>query len=341
MPWRATYSWASRRSTGALHKMTDKPDELTAAFEALTPKQRKLRERSLALTLGIMLAFCSVFPLAFLADHFELWGAFASEFEAEYTDWRDPRLIEHERLVLERLEWSRDLPQWAGSYFRGASRDGFGNTYDLRLAPAAGFVWTPRGCVAREQVFGTVRVDGSRVRLDPDVALLPDGFLGTDEREEFVFVPWGNRKYLIAPNQMLAFARDIRNGSEPRPTGHGDYFAGFDDSLPKPTGRPALPEEYASLLDFPPFRARVSEVLSPAGGGSSDNTAARVRLDVGERDGVYAGLRLSLDSTTGQSVGWSTVVEVGQRDCIAKIRFDSQDPRPQVGWTFVPYRWER
>ena len=132
---------------------------------------------------------------------------------------------------------------WAGSYYEG---DGLGANIRLELAPATGFVFEWHGCLGLYgRNYGAVTDDGSRLRLEPELANEPGSFGNIDV--EFVPVTWGPRRYLISEDRVGEFCNAVNAGSEPRvhPQGRfllrgGDETKSYDPAQPLPIPRKVL-----------------------------------------------------------------------------------------------------
>ncbi|MFT7670607.1 MAG: hypothetical protein ACI8X5_003317, partial [Planctomycetota bacterium] len=108
------------------------------------------------------------------------------------------------------LRENAEAPSWAGVYMTG---DGYESAH-LHLGIETGFGFTRIGCVGlSSQDLGTVRAVGSRILLAGELEPNPGAI--EPYPKELVHVLWGERSYLIAPDEMIAFGCDINAGIEP------------------------------------------------------------------------------------------------------------------------------
>lgn len=224
------------------------------------------------------------------------------------------------------------LPPWAGEYSYG---DGLGTNVMLFLAPESGFAFAWVGCMGLYgQNLGSIRFDGARIHLDCEHENDPGGFGGI--RTELVQVPWGERRYLVAPDQMIAFGNDVRSGVESRKGGTGLYLLRIDGEERPVSGFPELPEEFAFALDAPEIEARIVEVLETTPREYENGyDRVRVRLDLGLARGAYREMDLELVEPADLGYVGASIDSVTAEDSLAVILVDDDDKRPEAGWRFV------
>ena len=230
------------------------------------------------------------------------------------------------------LQESDALPPWAGEYYYG---DGLGTNSALHLAPNAGFAFVWSGCMGLYgQNLGGVRSEDSRVYLDCAMENDPGGF--GDTRIDFIYVPWGERSYLIAPQQMIAFGNDIKAGIEPRRSEGGLYMMRIGDPGRGATGAPQVPAEFAPALEAPMIKARIVEILDTSPPVEQQRYGrAHVQLDLGLQRGAHREMRLVLDEPDLGFYSGATIQSLNERGSIAELLLSSDEPAPQVGWTFI------
>ena len=165
------------------------------------------------------------------------------DLSAEWAAWREQKKATGGRwsAVLEETEAATDVP-WAGTYYAG---DGLGYNLHLSLAPRTGFVYEINGCVGRyDQNLGAVEAIGNGgLLLRPELPPLRDRVFRGDVGGEYVFVRWGERRYLIRSNEVDAFRNAVARGDEPRRRLHGHFLLAVNDHTKPATGEPDLPAD--------------------------------------------------------------------------------------------------
>ena len=224
-------------------------------------------------------------------------------------------------------ELAGTTPSWAGRYSYG---DGLCRNYGLSLAPRAGFSFGSSGCLGLyAENWGSVRNENGELSLD---CLYEQ----SDSRRLFtrlVPIRWGGRSYLIPPDQIVAFCNDIKAGLEPRSNYRGDHFLRSEDWTIPVSGRPALPERYRFAWEAEPILGRISQIVEARVRVRGDQYEARVRLDLGARDGAWLGLGL-ICTPVERVYLWATIEEVEEASSIASVRLDADDPPLELGWPF-------
>lgn len=221
---------------------------------------------------------------------------------------------------------------WAGAYFHG---DGLGVNLRLTLAPASGHAFTWQGCLGLYDCnMGEVAQAGDRLQLSFVYENRQEGFRGL--ATEFLIVRWGERRYLVAADDVVGFCNEINAGSEPRAHVYGRHFLRQGDETVPVTGFPELPSEYDGYLLEEPLGASIVSVgPSTARPSKADFhfVDTSLVLDTGEQGGLRAGMRLFVMEPDGlvESV---TVTAVEADRAVAVItQSDREDePVPQAGW---------
>lgn len=179
---------------------------------------------------------------------------------------------------------------WAGTYYHG---DGLGVNVRLSIAPLAGFAATWDGCMGRYDLnYGTVGEAGGRLRLTFEHENRPGAFPGF--AEELAVIPWGERVYLVASDELVEFCNAVNAGDEPRRGGHGGFLARDGDGDRKVSGAPGVPESHRKYLLPRPVTARITEILESTTkreDGLQVRTT-RVRLEAGGDAGLLPGHEL-------------------------------------------------
>jgi hypothetical protein len=270
-------------------------------------------------------------------DDVSVWDVDLGELVAvaEYrgAPWNPAPEVKRRLVQIRReLEQPGHFPPWAGEYYYG---DLLGTNARLHLAPKAGFAFTWDGCKGLYgQNLGSVRCEGARIYLHCERENDPGGFGYT--RTEFVHVPWGERTYLIAPEQMIAFGNDIKAGAEPRRSQSGLYLMRAGDEDRSATGTPRVPGEFAAALEAPTIKARIVEVLETTPRDHATGfDRIRVRLDLGLEGGAYREMRFVLVEPEDNGYMGATIESVDEEESIATILHDSEDLTPEIGWRFI------
>ena len=97
-----------------------------------------------------------------------------------------------------------------------------------------------------------------------------------------VRVKWGNRQYLVARDQGIAFCNAVNLGEEPRVHESGDFALGDGQQVMAVTGRPEVPEQWSDYLLKAPVRAEVTDLLPDL----------KAKVNVGRKQGLRAGMAL-------------------------------------------------
>lgn len=95
--------------------------------------------------------------------------------------------------------------EWAGKYHMG---DGLGVNVSLSLSPEAGFTFEWHGCMGLyDRNYGNVTSSEGVIRLHPIFENEQQGLRGI--ATEFTPVRWGDRRYLVPPNEMIEFCNKV------------------------------------------------------------------------------------------------------------------------------------
>lgn len=217
---------------------------------------------------------------------------------------------------------------WAGAYFRG---DGFDQNRTLLLAPGAGFTFRWSGCPGEvDRNWGNVRVEDGRLGLE---FALPNAH--TEHRgcpEVLVPVRWGERRYLIAPDEFADFSDSINGGYEPRSSMLGRVWLHEGDWRLEAEDRPDLPPEFRHYLLAQPLETTIVAVgvstLEELGTVRLRHT--RVTLGLGRAQGVFVGMTFHV-GPQGLFASVLAVDEATSEACLDG--YDDPAPvLPVVGW---------
>ncbi|MFO0888761.1 MAG: hypothetical protein U0790_06390 [Isosphaeraceae bacterium] len=172
---------------------------------------------------------------------------------------------------------SRGIPltSVAGEYYFG---DGRGTNRSLSILQDGRYSFVSSGCTGvhhRESGF----VDES----DGLFVLSPVSPQQVSVKPCLILMGWGARRYLIAPHEIPDFREAVIEGREPRDDLHGRFYVRLP--IEQAEGLPDSPPTWANAVRQGLLLGQVTEV-------SSVGLAkiARVRVDLGVKDGVRQGM---------------------------------------------------
>jgi hypothetical protein len=240
------------------------------------------------------------------------------------------REFEARRAAIESEFERRCEPTWEGRYFFG---DGTGENVDLVLGHTAGFVASSHGCIpgrGHDRNHGDVRVAGGELELDFAWRNERSGLRGFPAK--LLPVHWGERTYLLEPDQLAPFCNAINHGWEPRTELQGFFFLREGDEARAIAGKPTLSERYSKLVLDAPLEARVCHVERFAICVNEDGQEmlTRVTIDRGWRDGVAAELELFVGDA--HSGSWMTIEDTAEHTSRGILERRGEDfPTPAIG----------
>jgi hypothetical protein len=245
------------------------------------------------------LAGCDSKPLG-LAERFDR----ASQHEIQAPSYKQSKSAA-ESAYARRQEIRKEIASlkdhpWAGEYFKG---DGLGMNILLSIAPKAGYVYEWYGCEGLYvRDYGTVDWKDGEIRPTHVYKnTVSDGF--DCIADALIPVDWGDRKYLISPDELIDFCNDVNAGREPRRSEygerHGRYgmsFLRLGDGEKKVVGQPMVPKDYRPYLLDEPITASIIAVGEPV--KNSDRNVEKwttaVTINAGKKQGMLPGMQLYL-----------------------------------------------
>jgi len=241
------------------------------------------------------------------------------EFYSEAAEARSRQL---RREIEEECSNAQDA-HWAGCYCSGRSV--------IVIAPHAGFVFEHHESLGlSERNHGTVQETNNTVYLVLELQRR------TDSRLPLAFFPirWGQRRYLVPTNRVVAFCNSINSGYEPRYDLGSGAFLREGDQKERVQGEPSLPARYRPYLLTQPISAHIKKIgrssLRSLHGDFVLRETVAV-LNVGTKHGVLEGLNFRLHYP-GTSTG-ATAEDVTEESCVTTItQFQTNAPLPSVGW---------
>ena len=216
---------------------------------------------------------------------------------------------------------------WTGSYYHG---DGLGVNLSLELGEDD-FHATWRGCLGLYgEHHGRVVASGRHLELR---------YAPSEEEVDWPFpdalvvVPWDERLYLIAPDELPDFVEHVNAGGEPRTVVHGSYFLRRGDHERAATGFPTLPDSPELALTRGVVDAAIVNVRDIAPDDAlKRKTIVRVievELDRGSRDELGVGTRLRLVGS-GERTAVGRVTEVSERTSLARFDVHTWNDAPAL-----------
>ena len=257
----------------------------------------------------------------------------------------EKEVIRRAKRIRRELKKLKEHP-WAGVYVQRGVSFGGGERFEsvLAVSPKNGFLLDSSELLddigGFDGNFGTVRADGNMLRFCFE---FPHEFcFSGDLSSKMIRVKWGERRYLIAEEDMLQFCNSVNSGQELdfNRIKTDSFFVRREDTGKKASGIPELPAKYRRLI----LKKRlVTTVLAVSEGtqkpGNGLDSARIVTLNVGTNDGVYPGLRLyfweprvygaAMEVKTASTSECRAVVgcEIGE-----DIESASPDFVPKKGW---------
>jgi hypothetical protein len=203
------------------------------------------------------------------------------------------------------------LKALAGSYYHG---DGLGVNCQLTVKADGTFTFVWRGCLGvYDENDGTAKLIDGHLKLAPTKPNKRDGFRGMET--DFIPVSWGKlkpRMYLVPAGEAKEFCNSVNQGREPRGRPHGSHYLRDDDWKTKVDGTPSVPKEWLQWLLAKPIEGKVVEV----------KPGKVATVDVGSKDGIWAGMELYVE---GANFGFVVVKTVEADSCVIGNKFDDLD----------------
>jgi len=193
----------------------------------------------------------------------------------------------------------------AGSYYRG---DGLGVNQTLRIEEDGSydFVWS--GCLGTYS-RSTGRAFPRRGGLD--LQTLSEGPRNRVPVVKGSFWPvrWGERQYLVPPDDLMGFVNAVNLGSEPRDDAYGMHYLRQDDWKLPVTGLPDLPEPYRGYLLKKPQEGSILR---------RDEEEGTFEVAFGLQGGILPGMKLVAEGEEAESFCEVEVVSVSGTVAVAR-----------------------
>lgn len=253
------------------------------------------------------------------------WLDMHSEATQRTAQEREARI--HEELA------NAEADEWTGEYRFG---DGLGVNVRLLFAPKAGFVYSWRGCFGQYDLnYGSVEWSDNKLSLQFDRENKRGAFFGLSP--EFVPVRWGERHYLLAPDEMIDFANQVNAGFEPC-SPCGSFLLKKGDENKSVDGQPDLPTEFKHYILAEPIETRVLSLGETRVVEKWETLRiTRLIVDKGSMHGMLPGMELHV-SNPKSLFARTIVTKVETQTSEVEIeQSDFEDPLPSVDWEFSTF----
>ena len=214
---------------------------------------------------------------------------------------------------------------WAGEYCRTSE--------SLILAPGAGYLFELHGCCGLyHRNYGSITETNGIIRLS---FTFSNEWAGTRAiAEEYVPVSWGERCYLIPPDDIVDFCNEVNDAYlEPRRDALGFFLMRDGDGKKVVWGLPSVPETYRPYLLTNPITARIIGIGSAASVITNANRSAwntTLTLDAGRARGLLKSMTMRVVERPWVSV---QVTKVDDRASEAVMtQFDENREKLKKGW---------
>jgi hypothetical protein len=214
-----------------------------------------------------------------------------------------------------------DAASLSGEYYRG---DGLGFRNRLSILPDRRYSLIESGCTGvHRRESGFVREVKDGYVLSPSEPSEPS--IG----RAFVLIGWGDRHYLVPPDEMQEFRGAIIEGREPRDDVRGRFYIRLP--IVPANQLPDSPPEWVGALCEGLVLGRVTEV-SAVGLAK----IGRAKVDLGAKDGVRQGDILTVQRHGDSLERRLRIVSVAERSCEADECFPGSSEHPlEVGLAVV------
>jgi hypothetical protein len=266
---------------------------------------------------------------------FICWGAVMGFTSFSFASWTDNDTPENRAIVKAKFDKIQaeistleDHP-WAGLYYQG---DGLGTNLTLAVAPKAGFAYTWRGCMGLYgQNYGEIIEEDGQLTFS--FALENEEDVTGGIPEKFLPVSWGERLYLIPPNEMIEFCNEMNSRREPRDEAFGFYFLRDKDWEKEVQGQPKIPEQFKPYLLKKPVTAVLTSIIKT----ETDlkkyyDKRVTVKINKGKKDGLLTGMKLHVIPKTLLEGSYNeiTLTKVDETQSEGIYEYNSKEDRKSV-----------
>lgn len=252
---------------------------------------------------------------------------------SDSVDYYFTHVAPKKKLIETELEKNGPHEPWEGCF---ANQGINGPKRGWMISRKVGYV-----SISRLVDMGTVEVQGTRIALKS-----VSGKTWGPDWPVYEIVRWGERVYLVPPDNFLDFCNDANDGSLLPGRLFTPYLSKCGDDEKKVSGLPDVPDEYKGYLLDKPVTGRVTAV-----GGEKEDVAVwgkqrlisgtSVTLDVGKAQKIRTGMRfyperkddrgrrgyvISVTATQCELL-FETVVDTGQQQPVKSgSRWTTSDP---------------
>ena len=259
-------------------------------------------------------------------DKLPAWDNLSAEAEA---DW------EKRRLAIEKEIAELGEHPWAGDYCKGGGLSGL----YLILAPTSGFAYMRSADIGvQDRNHGDViHTDDGTLKL---VFTFENAEYGFAAPEELVLIRWGERHYLVAIDDVLAFCNHVVSGTEPRNSRYGWHLLRRGDHEKPAKGLPEIPKRFRECVLAEPIEAQITaasdtEIMDDL--GTQVFYVTPVTLNAGRADGIRTGTFFRRCEPSGPVISCSARVtslddHTSQANLTQIPMGKAKPPLPEVGW---------
>ena len=250
--------------------------------------------------------------------------------------------------IRKELETLTDHP-WAGFYAKGLS---LGAQWELSIAPESGFAYTCQstdnfvnGSPLIDHNYGSVTWENGILKLSP--------VLANDKNEhnhlptEFVLIRWGDQLCLVPADGIIDFCNGVHSGR-----GAIYFVRNGRMGMPRPVGKPEVPEKYKPYLLEQPIAGEIIavgetreirkrttiayETVVTINKGTQDSVLPGMEFFASNPTPIYAPIKLTKVSET-ESEG---IIEQGLHQSMTTGERSIIGGKPQIGWSVsTRFRW--
>jgi hypothetical protein len=170
---------------------------------------------------------------------------------------------------------------------------------------------------------GQLRRSKGRVYLRPEDRK-------TGRAWELVHIPWGERSYLVEPDELIWFCNEVNLGEEPRNERDGFFYLRDGDSEKQVKGQPRVPEEVRDYILPKPIVAKVVRVMPyeknvRIKGRPILEEGYPVLIERGRKDGVRPGMRFEWEGEYNWIIAYVTSADDSSSTLLAHWLSTSKD----------------
>jgi hypothetical protein len=194
-----------------------------------------------------------------------------------------------------------------------------------------------------DQNYGTVAQENGTLRLS--FAVEDRDNERRELADELIPIAWGERKYLVPTEEIIAFCNMVNGGFEPRTDVHGLSLLREGDERKDVTRLPAVPRRFKPYLLSKPIETEITGVGEPtttSSNGDIQNVAIPVTLKHGRKSGLLPEMELHVfdPAYVAEKIELTRVEEEQSEGVITRYTVNGWiglvslllDRNPVVGW---------